>query len=313
MKTNQIHSVKIVRTLLLGFVVSGLGKASAQNPQPTGSEVEQAIRSSAQLFVDAFNMGDAKAIVALWTSDGELIDESGKRTTGRAEIEKAYAAFFADHSGAKIEVAIDAIRQVCPDAAIEEGHSQLLLEGAATNGSYMALHVKQDGQWLMASVRESAAPQSPVELSLQDLAWLIGAWIAKGDNAKVEVTYDWIGNGNFIRGETTVSTDEGSSSGGTQIIGKDPFTGRIVSWSFNADGGQGYGEWVKDGAHWMINSHGATVDGIPTSALNILYDADDNIHSWQSVNRTVGDQMLPRTKEIVIERKSASTSHKEPK
>ena len=99
-----------------------------------------------------------------------------------------------------------------------------------------------------------------------------------------------------------------AAPGGMQIIGKDPLTGRIVSWFFNADGGHGYGVWTKDGARWLIRTQGATADGAPTTAINVLYHADDNVLSWQSVNRTVGDQSLPNTKEIVIERVSGGNA-----
>ena len=245
----------------------------------------------------------------MWTEDGEYVDEAGTRIVGRAAIEKQYADFFANNKGAKIEIAINAIQQVSPDSAIEDGHSQLTLvsPAAVASGRYMAFHVKQNGQWLMASVRDSPAqPSSSADLSLQDLAWIVGDWTASGDETEVELDYDWMGNGNFIRGETTIRDDKGPASGGTQIIGKDPVTGELVSWFFNSDGSHGYGEWSKQGAHWMIRTQGVTADGLPTSSINILYDADDNVHSWQSINRTVGGEPLPRTKEIVIERKAAN-------
>ncbi len=319
MGIHRIQASALLGVCFLGLFASEPIKTCAQSAEPSSrnillavdSEVEQAIRDSAQSFVDAFNKGDAQAIAALWTKDGELVDETGFRTSGRAAIEEQYKTFFTENPGAKIEVAINSIRQISQDSAMEDGQSLLTLASSAgtmASGTYVAVHVKENGKWLMASVRESAARPLKSELNLKDLAWLIGTWAVSGDDAKFEVTYDWLGNGNFIRGETTVLSDEGKPSGGTQIIGKDPLTGRIVSWSFNADGGLGYGEWAKEGAHWLIRTQGVTADGMPTSAVNILYDADNNVHSWQSVNRTVGDQILPRTKEVVIERKSASKS-----
>ena len=310
MRTRRIQAL-VIWGIWLGTTSAGFTSA-----QDSGSEVEQAIRTSAQQFVDAFNKGDALAIAALWTEDGEFIDEQGIRTVGRQAIEKRYADFFANNQGAKIEIAINAIQQVSPDTAIEDGHSQVTLPSRAptTIGDYMTLHIKKNDKWLMASVRDSASPaSSSAELSLEDLAWLVGNWTASGDAAELELVYDWMENGNFLRGETTIRNEKDSASGGTQIIGKDPVTGQIVSWFFNADGSHGFGEWVKEGAHWVIRSQGVTANGAPTSALNILYDADDNVHSWQSVNRTVGGQPLPRTKEIVIERKADSKSNKESK
>jgi hypothetical protein len=139
-----------------------------------------------------------------------------------------------------------------------------------------------------------------------DLAWLVGEWASDGDASKVSMHYEWMVNKHFLRGEITVSAgqDGGSTAGGTQIIGKDPQSGRIVSWFFNADGGHGYGEWSRAGNRWMINTTGTSTDGAPTSATNILYHASDTVVSWQSVNRAIGEMHVPDAKEVVIERVS---------
>jgi hypothetical protein len=195
--------------------------------------------------------------------------------------------------------------------AIEQGTASVTdsPNGPPTTSAYSAVHVKQkDGKWLMASVSESEMP-TLLKQDLNELAWLIGEWAAQGDSAKVNVVYEWIANENFIRAETKVHTKEGTETiGGTQIIGRNPFTGQIVSWFFNADGGHGFGAWAKDGNRWLVQSQGATADGVPSTAVNVLYHADDNVISWQSVNRTLGNQPLPDTKEIVFEREEIQSS-----
>ena len=272
-------------------------------PATTLSEVEQAAADSAQLFVEAFNRGDAAAIAAMWTADGDYIDELGTRVVGRAAIQQAYAKFFADHPGAQINVVVDRVQQLGADTLLEDGHSQLLdPAGWAPQSRYSTVHVQQAGNWLMASVRE--APLAVAAPVLADLGWLVGQWATPG--GEVAVTYDWLGQDKFLRGETTITTAEGTTPGGTQIIGQEPLSGNLVSWSFNPDGSLASSVWAKQGAHWVIQSLGATADGQPTSAVNILYDADDNVHSWQSVNRVVGDQALPRTTEIVLQRVPAA-------
>ncbi len=154
----------------------------------------------------------------------------------------------------------------------------------------------------MANVREEAVPSVLADTDLSELSWLVGAWSVDGDAAKAEITYEWMANKHFLRGDTTVTKDGNSTSGGVQIIGRDPESGRIVSWFFNADGGHGYGEWYKEGPHWIINTRGTTADGVPTTATNVLYCADNNVMSWQSMNRAIGETNLPDQKEIVIER-----------
>jgi len=47
---------------------------------------------------------------ALWTEDGEYIDDSGRSFVGRDAIEKGYAEFFAGNPDAKIQITIDSLR-----------------------------------------------------------------------------------------------------------------------------------------------------------------------------------------------------------
>ncbi len=71
----------------------------------------------------AFNKGDAKAIAALWTEDGEYIDDTGRSFVGRDAIEKGYAEFFAANPNAKIQISIDSLRLLSSDTAIEDGRA----------------------------------------------------------------------------------------------------------------------------------------------------------------------------------------------
>lgn len=295
----------IITTLVISLIL-----AQAMRAAETTAE-ENAIRQSAQKFVEAYDHGNAEAVAAQWTPDGEYTigHESVK---GREAIAKLYGEFFRAHPGAKMEVKIDSIRVLAPTVAIEQGTASVgpSPNSPATASAYTVVHVKQGNKWLMANVRESEVPSVTAAADLSELAWLVGAWAAWGDATKVEMNYDWMANKHFLRGETVISANGESKSGGTQIIGKDPQSGRIVSWFFNADGGHGYGEWAQEGSRWIISTEGTSADGAPTSATNVLYHADDNVTSWQSVNRTIGATQLPDANEVVIERVSGPEPHR---
>jgi uncharacterized protein (TIGR02246 family) len=128
---------------------------------------DAAVRATSEAFVKAFNAGDAKAVAALWTADGTLVDEADESFSDRPAIEAAYAKFFKAHPETKINVTIDSVRMISADAAIEEGHASVVSATGDTSASakYTAVHVKQDGKWLMASVHE--APNSPSAGSAQ--------------------------------------------------------------------------------------------------------------------------------------------------
>lgn len=267
---------------------------------------EDAIRKSAQEFTSAYNQGKADAVAALWTPDGEY-SVGRESLKGREKIANLYGEFFRTHPGSKMTVKIESIRVLAPTVAIEQGTASSTEGegGTRSESAYTAVHVKQpNNKWLMASVRESEMPSVTATADLKDVAWLIGSWAANGDASKVEMNYDWIANKHFLKGDITITSNKGSTSGGTQIIGKDPQSGRLVSWFFNADGGHGFGQWSQEGSRWIINTEGMSADGAPTAATNVLYHADDNVVSWQSINRSIGDMKLPNAKEVVIERVS---------
>lgn len=98
------------------------GNAKEGGPSRSGSDLA-AIRAGSVTFVAAFNKRDAKAVAALWTQDGEYIDEAGRRIAGRDAIEKAYAEFFADHPNVALRITIESLRQVSPKTAIEQGRA----------------------------------------------------------------------------------------------------------------------------------------------------------------------------------------------
>jgi uncharacterized protein (TIGR02246 family) len=268
---------------------------------------EDAIRQSAKDFTDAYNRGDADAVAALWMKDGEYT--IGNDTVkGRDAIAKLYAGFFKAHPGSKMTVKIGSIRVLAPTVALEEGMAAVSesKNGPPSSSGYSAIHVKQDGKWLMISVRDSESPTVEVEKGLKELEWMVGKWNAVSSEAKINLNCEWIANKNFLRLEIAVKGDTGTIPGGVQIIGRNPQTGEIVSWFFSANGGFGTGVWHRDDKRWYIQTEGIAADGTPTTATNIIYKADDNVVSWQSTRRFLGDVALPDVKEMVIERAKAA-------
>jgi uncharacterized protein (TIGR02246 family) len=270
------------------------------------SNAERAIRQSAKDFVDAYDRGDANAIAAQWTEDGEY--KMGRDSIkGRAAIAAVYKDLFKAHPGSKMDVKINSIRMITPTVALEEGTASVhdSANGPASANDYTALHVKQGDKWPMAIVRDSETPAIQFDRDLKELAWLVGDWEANTDAAKISVKCSWMASKNFLRLEITVHGGKGDIPGGVQIISRHPQSGQLVSWFFSANGGFGTGVWHRDGSHWFIDTEGVAADGTPTSATNILYRADDNVVSWQSTRRFLGDMPLPAIKEFVIERVAA--------
>ena len=293
--TNSILMTTVA--LLLAVIWCRESVAADMGPE------ERAIRQEAKDFANAYNQGKAEAVAAQWTNDGEYT--IGQKTVkGRDAIAKLYASFLRENPGSKMEVEVRSVRVIAPTVAIEEGTASVTgsANRPASASSYSAVHIQQGDKWPMVSVRESEIPAIQFDRDLNELDWMIGKWSAGKETATATMECDWMTNKRFLRAKVTMNTKNGELPGGTQIIGRNPMSGQIVSWFFNSDGGYGTGVWQKDGTHWMIRTVGITADGTRSLATNVIYRADKNVASWQSFNRYRGEAALPDVKEVVLER-----------
>jgi uncharacterized protein (TIGR02246 family) len=263
---------------------------------------EAAIRAASAAFVQAFEKGDAAAVAALWTEEGAYVSDDGDKVQGRAALAKAYAAFFAKRKEVKTAGQITAVRFLGKDTAVEEGTFTVRARNApAVASKYSALHVRQDGKWLIALLKEWSDEDGPA--SLEDLGWLIGTWEGQGPEQKVQTTYTWTENQAFLRGQYTITRKDGTAGGsGIQVIGVDPATKRVRSWTFDTQGGIGEATWDWEDDHWEIRSTATLPDGTGTTAVNHLAQQDDNAFTWRSAERKVGGVSLPDLLPVTVKR-----------
>jgi uncharacterized protein (TIGR02246 family) len=284
------------------------GAAPVAAPGKKGAEShsadEAAIRQSAAAFREAFNRGDAKAVAALWTTDGDYIDEDGQRFQGRAAIEQEYARFFAAQPGVKIAVVVDSVRVLGGETAIEDGRSTLepAPEGAPAMSRYTAVHIKANGKWLISNVRDSRVEIPSSYGHLQDLEPLIGSWVADEHDAKMEVVCRWLANKNFIERKYSVQESGRETSSGLQVIGWDPLQQRVQSWTFTSDGGYAIGVWSPREKGWAVVSKGVMADGTISTSVNLMTLIDRDGLTWQSVERAAGGVRLPDLEEVLLKR-----------
>lgn len=282
--------------------VAGPGVTTA----PQQATEEKTIRETAEAFTSAFNKGDAKAVSALWTPNCEYVDESGRETRGRDAIEKEYAELFQAKPGAQMETSVSSVRLLGPTVALEEGMTIIKSPKGKliSRGYYDVIHKKEDGKWLMASVREHASPSAAVRSKLGDLAWLIGDWTTDQGPKKAELTFKWIMDKKFIELAYKVQDKKGNSRSGVQIIGQDPASGELVSWSFFANGGSGQSTWRPFQKGWIIDSFGRMPNGSPTFSTYLISRPDENTLGWKSVGRRIADKRLKDTEAVLLKRKT---------
>lgn len=300
----EVYESRVISTD--GVAVNPPANVSATQKNRTEDELD-AIRAEADAFIAAFNAGDAKGIAALWTADGEYTDETGRSFTGRDEIEKEYASFFAEHRGLKINLLIESLKLLSDTAAIEDGRVILdpSPQGPPAISKYTAVHVKVDGKWLMSLVRDSRIEIPSAYRNLQSLEWLIGSWHAEEHGHHSDVTCRWVANKSYVQRTYWVTGLEGLViHSGIQIIGWNPQAGQIDSWTFASDGGHSVDRWTPNRNGWTIVSHGWLASGQPTSASTVLNKLDDGAMSWQSVSRSVAGTALLDTDQIILKKTS---------
>ena len=267
---------------------------------PAQAADEKAIRQASATLVKAFNAGDAKAVAAQWTPDGDFMDVQGEVFRGRDAIEKMYATQFALAKGAKLEVTIDSIRFLGKDTALEKGtaHAPPVAGRTAAVSRFTAVRVKRDGKWLLESVHASPYQTGSNYEFLRDLEWMVGTWTAKPAGAVVEMTCAWTANRNFMLCIHTTRQGASVVATSTQVIGWDPTLGQIRSWDFDSEGGFGSELWHRDGPRWVLEAHGVRRDGGATEAVNIITPVDADTFTWQSVHRRVRGAELPDTEAV---------------
>ncbi|WP_417381935.1 YybH family protein [Gimesia sp.] len=269
----------------------------------TKSGAEAAVKNVAEMFKKSFDSGNAEKVASFWAPEGEYIESSGMRLVGRPAIQKMYTDYFKNNKDAKIQISVDSVREIGENLAIEEGRTVVTVPQAPPAFSqYTATHVKQDGTWKMVSVKESASMPSIPQIHLKDLEWLIGTWTTEDEGVTLKTIYRWLPGKKFIERTFVVKSGKKSQQIGVQIIGIDPLSGDIMSWTFNADGSHAIGIWMPVDGGWAVESRGVMANGMLTSANNIVTKIDNNGCRWQSVNRFVNGVELPDALEVVSKR-----------
>jgi len=99
-------------------------------------------------------------------------------TVGRDAVHDVFAALFQHDESATIDIEVKGIRTLRDDVAVVDGVSLIsFADGTPASSRFSAVVVKEDGRWVLESVREAALPSPATAASpLDDLAWLVGAW-----------------------------------------------------------------------------------------------------------------------------------------
>ncbi len=280
--------------------------------EPAGREVDAAaIRAAAKMYVDALQRGEAKTLIDLWTTDGDIIDDAGQVLRGRETVAATTAG---EPAGPRPEFRITEtnLRFVTADVAIEDGQVEVTLPGGGTplEGRFSATWVREAGTWKLAALREARDPEPSGPETLRQLDWMVGEWKAIDETAHgaeaadakpaVELTMSvrWNDAHTFLVREMRIrpahaGPEKRSGLEISQRIGWDPLARRIRSWAFGSDGSHSEATWLRDGGSWVARTASVQPDGSQTSAINVYtFDGTDRC-TMRSLHTHVGGEHMP--------------------
>jgi uncharacterized protein (TIGR02246 family) len=127
----------------------------------TTASQERDIRAIGTQIQDSWNKKDAKMLADLWLTDGDYVSSTGRTATGRAEVEKAFAAQWAGvYKGTKLAHTLTSVRFLRKDVAIADGAFEIsgmrdasgkLL--AARSGLSTIVVARKGERWYVAALR----------------------------------------------------------------------------------------------------------------------------------------------------------------
>jgi uncharacterized protein (TIGR02246 family) len=254
---------------------------------------EQAIRKAISAYANAFNKANLDELVSIWAANAEYIDEKHAVTKGRTAIRELFKNYLTGLKGAKIDFKVTHLRQLTDDVVLQDGTSKLTLaDGTIHDGHFAAVWLKKDGKWQLRGVRdlpgEDVAAAGPGR-ALKELQWMVGDW--KADKEGVDVSVRWALNQAFLMQEYKVKKGD-TEIEVSQLIGFDPLSGQIKSWTFDSLGGYGEGLWTRDGNSWVIETAGVLPGGQTGTATNVIRHEDDQHAVFQVKRREVGGQPI---------------------
>ena len=118
----------------------------------------------------------------------------------------------------------------------------------------------------------------------------------------MEASVEWTSNKNFLLRSFTVREGDKLVRSGKQVIGWDPRSGQITTWTFGSDGGHARGYWSDEGDGWSEHVEGTTADGELFNSTNVVSQISEDELLWQSVDRSIEGYPLADTTQVRVVR-----------
>lgn len=266
---------------------------------------EEAVRQALQDYVAAFNKQDLETVTAFWSENATHVDtETGERTEGRNAILADVKTSFSDQPDLRLLGQVEKVRMIKADVAQVTGQTTISSpDSDPIESRFSAILVMKEDKWVIDSIEEGTVPQPPsAHDALTQLEWLIGRWVDKTEDARVDTTVRWSPNEAFLIRSFKVSKEDGVLYEGTEVIGWDPRAQQIRSWRFDSDGSFGDGVWSQHEEDWLIKSTQTLADGSAASGTYVITPVDADTLKFQLVAHEVEGEPRPSSEAITVVR-----------
>lgn len=285
MRAKIIGVVTVFLCLATAYSQNSLKRQDAKDDRPADRE---AIRTVVGKLLTAMEKSSADDVAALLTDGAELHTEDSPSLEGKKAIIDALKKRFAGQDKRQLKLEPESLRFTSKDTATEEGIVKSSTRNRAWSSQrYSLLHVREDGAWKIATIREWSSDDAP----LRDLEWLIGEWQAQRDDLAVSAKYEWIGNKAFIRGNITTRQKDRTISA-MQVIGLDTRNNAVRIWIFEANGIFAEGTCKRSEDTWAFETNGESPQGLSVASKNILHHVNADTMTWQPVQLRLGDEQI---------------------
>jgi len=157
----------MINSIVLSFLSLAIFY-NQQSPQQGDNNVttrnEEAIYSENDLFLAAWNRGDAKAAASFFTEDGVRVGAMGDIEHGRQEIETAYDNLMHKAMpGAKAKIEKGTIRMLSDELAVWQGGLDIEKpdRSPSMKGYVIQVMKKVRGRWLILEAHPKLFPPPP--------------------------------------------------------------------------------------------------------------------------------------------------------
>jgi uncharacterized protein (TIGR02246 family) len=107
------------------------------------AEVTAAVR----VFMDYVNQGDLENMLAMYSDDASILPPSGNSLYGRSAFHPFWQHMIENVGFTNVQYTIEKLEQLAEDTVAEMTQFQVNIAGQPTQGKYVVIWKKQQGQW----------------------------------------------------------------------------------------------------------------------------------------------------------------------